>query len=150
VALPSTGGMAPPHIRKTGRVTKILTRLVGVAIDCRDAGPVARFYESLLGLELRDFSPPHWAQLWDRKGGIHLNIQGDTRYQPPTWPERSSEQAKMMHFEIEVEDVDAAVALAIEAGGTEAAWQPPERDRQRIRVMLDPAGHPLCLFLHGE
>ena len=125
-------------------------RWVGIAIDCADAGPVARFYEQLLRFEMREFDPPNWAQLWDPIGGIHLNIQGETWYQPPAWPERPGEQTKMMHFEVEVDDLDAAVALAVSAGGTEAPWQPADRDPGRIRIMLDPAGHPLCLFLHGE
>jgi hypothetical protein len=56
----------------------------------------------------------------------------------------------MLHFELEVGDLDAAIATAIEAGGTEAPWQPPDRNPDRIRIMLDPAGHPLCLFLRGE
>jgi hypothetical protein len=81
---------------------------------------------------------------------VHLNIQGEAWYEPPTWPERPDEQAKMLHFEVEVDDLEAAVATALGAGGTEAPWQPPDRDRERIRVMLDPAGHPLCLFLRGE
>ncbi len=59
-------------------------------------------------------------------------------------------QTKMMHFEVMVDDLQAAVATAVDAGGTEAPWQPPDRDPGRIRVMLDPAGHPLCLFLEGE
>lgn len=126
------------------------TRWVGVVIDCADAGPVARFYQRLLGFEMDDFAPPHWAQLWDRAGGVHLNIQGVDRYERPTWPERSGQQAKMLHFEVEVDDLEAAIAATIEAGGTEAPWQPPDRNPERIRIMLDPAGHPLCLFLHGE
>ncbi|MHB1853548.1 MAG: VOC family protein [Acidimicrobiales bacterium] len=51
---------------------------------------------------------------------------------------------------MQVDDLEAAVAAALEAGGTEAEWQPPDRDPHRIRIMLDPAGHPLCLFLAGE
>jgi Glyoxalase-like domain len=125
-------------------------RWVGLAIDCADAGPVARFYEQLLGLEIRDFQPPTWAQLWDPAGGVHLNIQGEDWYQPPVWPERPGEQAKMVHFEVQVENLELALEEAINAGGTEASWQPPDRDRQRIRIVLDPAGHPLCLFLRGE
>jgi catechol 2,3-dioxygenase-like lactoylglutathione lyase family enzyme len=121
-----------------------------VAIDCADAGPVARFYERLLGFEVGDFAPPHWAQLWGPADGVHLNIQGDPSYEPPTWPERPGEQAKMLHFEVEVDDVAAAVAVAVEAGGSQAPWQPPDRDPGRLRVVLDPAGHPLCLFLAGE
>ena len=125
-------------------------RWVGVAIDCADVGPVARFYERLLGFEVGDFDPPHWAQLWDPAGGVHLNIQGETAYEAPTWPEQPGRQAKMLHLEVEVDDLDAAVATALAAGGTEAPWQPPDRDRRSIRIVLDPAGHPLCLFLHGE
>lgn len=124
-------------------------RWVGIAIDCLEAPPVARFYERLLGFEVHDLGP-RWAQLGDPAGGVHLNIQGDERYEPPTWPEQPGEQAKMLHFEVEVDDLGAAVAAAIDAGGTEAPWQPPDRNRDRIRIVLDPAGHPLCLFLRGE
>lgn len=125
-------------------------RWVGVAIDCADAGPVARFYADLLGFEVGDDDPPHWVQLWDPAGGVHLNIQGEPGYEPPTWPERPGLQAKMLHFEVQVDDLEAALATALAAGGTEAPWQPPDRDRTRIRIILDPAGHPLCLFLQGE
>jgi hypothetical protein len=125
------------------------TRWVGVAIDCADAGPVARFYERLLGFEMGEFAPPNWAQLFDPTGGVHLNIQGEAWYEPPTWPEEPGQQAKMLHLEIQVDDLEAAVAIALEGGGTEAPWQPPDRSRDRVRIMLDPAGHPLCLFFPG-
>jgi hypothetical protein len=123
---------------------------VGLAIDCADAGPVARFYEHLLGLEVRIFDPPNFAQLWDPAGSVHLNIQAESWYEPPTWPEQPGELTKMLHLEVLVDDVPAAVARALEAGGTEAPWQPPDRHPDRLRVMLDPAGHPLCLFVEGE
>ena len=51
-----------------------------------------------------------------------------------------------MHFEIEVDDVATAVDHAVACGATEAPWQPPDRDPTRLRVMLDPAGHPFCLY----
>jgi catechol 2,3-dioxygenase-like lactoylglutathione lyase family enzyme len=125
--------------------------LVGIAIDCEWAEPVARFYEGLLGFEVRDLGPGgRWAQLFNPNGGVHLNIQGDARYQPPTWPEEPGQLTKMLHFEVRVDDLEAAVSRAIDAGGTEATWQPPDRDPERIRIMLDPAGHPICLFLRGE
>jgi hypothetical protein len=56
----------------------------------------------------------------------------------------------MLHFEVQVDDLEAALATAIDAGGTEAPWQPPDRNPARIRIVFDPAGHPLCLFLRGE
>ena len=33
-------------------------RWIGVAIDCADAGPVARFSQRFLGFEMGDFAPP--------------------------------------------------------------------------------------------
>jgi hypothetical protein len=48
----------------------------------------------------------------------------------------------MTHLDIAVEDLAAAVAWAVEAGATLAGYQPQEN----VRVLLDPAGHPFCLF----
>ena len=56
----------------------------------------------------------------------------------------------MMHIDIEVDDLQAAIATVLETGRTEAPWQPPNRNPERIRIMLDPARHPLCLFRRGE
>lgn len=57
---------------------------------------------------------------------------------------------EMLHFEILVNDVGAAVELVVRAGGRQAPYQPPTRDPRGLRVMLDPAGHPFCLFVQGE
>ena len=46
-----------------------------------------------------------------------------------------------MHLDIGVDDLDEAVAWAGEVGATPAEIQPQER----VRVMLDPHGHPFCL-----
>jgi hypothetical protein len=51
-----------------------------------------------------------------------------------------------LHLDIEVEDLDAAVALAVEAGATVAEFRPQDD----VRVCLDPAGHPFCLFSPGR
>jgi hypothetical protein len=48
----------------------------------------------------------------------------------------------MLHLDIAADDVEAAVAWALDTGATLAGHQP----RESIRVMLDPAGHPFCLF----
>jgi catechol 2,3-dioxygenase-like lactoylglutathione lyase family enzyme len=124
-------------------------RLIGIAIDCADAAPVAHFYERLLGYRVLEVGP-RWAQLEDPVSGLHLNIQAEPWYEPPEWPEVAGSMAKMLHLEVEVDELGGAVTRALEAGGREARWQPPDRDRERIRIILDPAGHPLCLFLPGE
>jgi len=48
----------------------------------------------------------------------------------------------MMHLDIAVDDIEAGVAWALQAGATLAGYQPQEH----VRVLLDPAGHPFCLF----
>jgi len=47
-----------------------------------------------------------------------------------------------IHLDIEVDDLDVAGAQAVEAGATLAEFQPQDD----VRVYLDPAGHPFCLF----
>jgi len=49
----------------------------------------------------------------------------------------------MMHLEIAVDDLETSVAHAVAQGATLARFQPQED----VRVCLDPAGHPFCLFL---
>lgn len=111
---------------------------------------MAAFYERLLGFEILVLEPPTWAQLRDPTGHLHLNLQAEEWYRAPTWPEKPGEQTKMLHFEVEVDDLDTSVRLAVELGGEEAVWQPPDRDASQLRIVLDPARHPLCLFLPGE
>jgi hypothetical protein len=48
-----------------------------------------------------------------------------------------------MHLDVEVDDLDQAVRHAVEAGAELAGYQP----QLTVRVMLDPAGHPFCLYL---
>nr|WP_166389321.1 VOC family protein [Nocardioides ochotonae] len=47
-----------------------------------------------------------------------------------------------LHLDIEVDDLEQAVAYAVEVGAEQAKYQPQET----VRVMLDPAGHPFCLY----
>lgn len=64
---------------------------------------------------------------------------------PPSWPAGPAEQQMQLHLDVAVEDLAAAVAFA-EAGGAVQAEHQPQDD---VRVMLDPAGHPFCLFAPG-
>ena len=123
---------------------------VRVTLDCADAEGLASFYAALLGWEITARDGHGWVQIEDPAGGVGLNFQADQGYRPPAWPERPGAQGKMMHFELLVTDLTAAVDLAVSAGGAEATPQPPDRDPTRLRVMVDPAGHPFCLFVHGE
>ncbi len=125
-------------------------RWTGVCIDCADAEELARFYGRLLQWEITARDGDGWVQIRDPAGGVGLNFQAEDWYVPPTWPEAPGAQDKMLHFEIQVDDLESAVAHTVAAGGMIASHQPDDRDQERIRVMLDPAGHPFCLFVNGE
>ena len=72
----------------------------------------------------------------------HPELPDRERYVRPVWPGEEGDQQMMMHLEIRVDDLDAAVAHAVAQGATLADFQP----QQYVRVCLDPAGHPFCLF----
>ena len=113
-----------------------------VNIDCADAEAMAAFYGRLLGWEVT-FRDGGFVLMRDPAGGTGLSFQEEKWYRPPVWPERPGEQDKMIHLDIQVGDLDAAVTHALAAGARLADYQP----QPRVRVLLDPAGHPFCLFL---
>lgn len=123
-----------------------------LSMMCFDADRMAAFYSQLLGWEIdrrgdidAETGRSGWVTLRNPANGIRLAFGRQDSYVPPVWPEQPGEQAMMMHME--VGDVSAGVDRALAAGGTIAPWQPPDRDPAKLRVILDPAGHPLCLFL---
>ena len=117
-------------------------RLETVNIDCADAGAMADFYGRLLGwaVTLRD---DDFVLMRDPAGGTGLSFQERSDYRAPTWPEVPGGQDKMLHLDIRVDDLDAAVAHALACGARLAEYQ----GRTDLRVLLDPAGHPFCLFI---
>ncbi len=142
---------SPSTVGDDGAMTVPRTvRWIGLCIDCADADQLADFYSRVLGWEVAASDGHGWAQLRDPDGGVGINIQAESWYRRPTWPETADTQHKMMHLEIEVDDLTGAIDAVIGAGGTIADHQPDDRDQSRIRVMLDPAGHPFCLFVGGE
>jgi predicted enzyme related to lactoylglutathione lyase len=102
---------------------------------------LAAFYERLLGWRIAQSAPGGWALL-ESPEGLKIEIQGLADYQPPTWPNAPGEQQMMLHLDFATDDLDAAVEWAIEVGATVAEYQP----QPHVKVMLDPAGHPFCLF----
>ena len=113
----------------------------GVVIDAPDAHALAHFYSNLLGWEIAKEGPEDVA-LGPSGGVAYLAIQTSAGYARPTWPNVDQQQQMMMHLDFEVSDLNAAVAHALELGAEEAGYQPQDD----VRVMLDPAGHPFCLY----
>jgi hypothetical protein len=48
-----------------------------------------------------------------------------------------------LHLDLQVTDLTASVEDAVALGATLAEFQPQDD----VRVLLDPAGHPFCLYL---
>jgi catechol 2,3-dioxygenase-like lactoylglutathione lyase family enzyme len=125
-------------------------RISGPVLDAADPVALARFYQQLLGWTLTDVEGPRpgyppedgWAKVRSPDGTLKIEFQFDALYTPPVWPPVPGEQQMMSHLDIAVEDLDAGVAWALRVGATMADHQP----QAGVRVMLDPAGHPFCLF----
>ncbi len=119
-------------------------KLYAFTLDCRDPLALAEFYAALLGWEI----PYHDAQ-WACVGapgapqGAYpgLQFQRNPAYQPPVWPDAPQAQQQMAHLDFAVDDLEQAVAHAIQCGARPASAQ----FSTQWRVMLDPAGHPFCL-----
>ncbi|MGH2608985.1 MAG: VOC family protein [Tepidiformaceae bacterium] len=116
-------------------------RIETINMDCADAAAMAAFYSRLLGWEVT-WRDDDFFLMRDPSGGLGLLFQERAEYRAPVYPEQPGGQDKMIHLDIRVDDLDAAVAHALAAGGRLAEYQ----GREDLRVMLEPAGHPFCLF----
>ena len=118
--------------------------LTAAVLDAPDPRALAGFYQQLLGWP-RGRDEPDWVTLRPPGGGAGLSFQAEGDHVRPTWPAGPGDQQMQMHLDIEVDDLEAAGARAVAAGAVLAEYQPQED----VRVYLDPAGHPFCLWVGG-
>ena len=118
--------------------------LSGIVLDSPDAQELAAFYRRLLGWETQQ-DEPGWVKLGSPDGGPGLSFQTEPAYQRPSWPSDPARQQMMLHLDIAVDDLEEAGRHAVAAGAVLADFQP----QPDVRVYLDPAGHPFCLFPAG-
>jgi catechol 2,3-dioxygenase-like lactoylglutathione lyase family enzyme len=111
----------------------------GTAIEAPDPGALARFYSELLGWPIGHEEPG--TAILATPEGPYVVFQRAEGYRPPVWPPVDGEQRPMMHLDVQVGDLDAAVEDAVALGARLAPHQPQEH----VRVLIDPAGHPFCL-----
>ncbi|MBW8801709.1 MAG: VOC family protein [Streptomyces sp.] len=116
--------------------------LAATTLDAPDAHELAQFYQGLLGWSVRKLEPA-WVEIGPPDGGPGLSFQTEPLFTRPRWPSVRSEQQMMMHLDIEVNDLSAAVEQALALGATVTDFQPQDD----VRVLFDPAGHPFCLFV---
>lgn len=126
-----------------------LMRVAGPVLGSANPLALAEFYSQLLGWPITDResadsgeTSQDWARIRSPSGDQKLEFQYEPDFAPPVWPPVKGEQQMLVHLDIGVEDLEAGIAWALEAGATAAEHQP----QQGVRVMLDPAGHPFCLF----
>ena len=119
-------------------------RLTATVLDTPDPKGLARFYQRLLGWPLGS-DEPEWATLRPEDGGAGLSFQLETDHVPPVWLAGPGDPRMQLHLDIEVDDLDAACAIAEDAGARHAGGH--EDDDEIVRVYRDPAGHPFCLFV---
>ena len=118
----------------------------GVALDAPDARELAHFYAELLGWQLFG-DDEDWVTLAPSEtAGYNLAFATEKDYVRPVWPTEPGKQQMSMHLDIEVDELDEAVDAAVALGAEQAGYQPQET----VRVMLDPAGHPFCLYLGDD
>ena len=121
-------------------------RVSASVLGSPDPRRLGRFYADLLGWDLVA-DEPGWVQI---KPAAHhrrtgLSFQLEARYRRPVWPGGPHDQQMQAHLDIGVADLPTGVAWALSCGAAEAQFQPQEH----VRVMLDPDGHPFCLFADG-
>ena len=116
----------------------------GVVLDCPDALALATFYSDLLGWPIwkPEDADENGAALDLGEGVGYLSFQREPDYEAPVWPPQPGRPRMMMHLDFEVDDLETAVAHAVELGATLPDHQPQDD----VRVLLDPAGHPFCLY----
>ncbi|NJC74079.1 VOC family protein [Planosporangium thailandense] len=116
-----------------------LVEWLATTIDCPDPDVMARFYTSLFGGRVtRQTADSAFVDT----GQLLLVFRAVPDYRPPTWP--SPEVPLHSHFECVVEDPHAAARQLLPLGASLARHQDP--DDPNLVVVLDPAGHPLCLI----
>ena len=124
-------------------------RATSVTVMTPDPLALADFYARLLGTDVSTVEPAPpgapeaagFAQV--RMPHLTLNFEYEEQWSRPVWPAESGRQTATQHLDVWVDDLVTAAAWAIRCGATLAETQPQDD----VRVLLDPVGHPFCLFL---
>jgi catechol 2,3-dioxygenase-like lactoylglutathione lyase family enzyme len=122
----------------------VIIRLTAPVLGTPDPRGLARFYQQLLGWPIRD-DEPEWATLRPADGSTGLSFQLETDHVPPVWPPEPGTQQMQQHLDFEVDDLDAAAAVAEEAGAR--LLNTYTEPHEVVRTYADPTGHPFCLFV---
>ena len=113
-----------------------------MVLDTDDVETLTHFYAQLRGWRIHRLDDMD-GSLDAGEGVAYLNVQYNPNYVRPVWPGRPGQPPMMMHLDFEVSDLQAEVSRAVSLGAQVPEYQPQEN----VRVLLDPAGHPFCLYV---
>lgn len=116
-----------------------LATLKMVTLDSGDARRDAAFWSAVLGWEVAAVEDEY--AMLTGPDGVALGLGTLADHEPPGWPNEHG--TKQFHFDLAVEDLDAAATEIVGLGAT----LPDEQPGETWRVLLDPSGHPFCLTL---
>ncbi len=119
------------------------TGWVGTILGTPDPVGLGRFYEGLLGGSLDDGDATFVTLKVSTTDTTYLAFQLETEHVAPVWPATGTgDQQMQVHLDVGVSALAEAVQDALALGGRLADEQPQDD----VRVVLDPAGHPFCLY----
>lgn len=115
--------------------------LTATVLGTPDPQGLARFYQRMLGWPIRDDPASVQGPAPSPRGVGGTEVLSHV---PPVWPPVPGTQQMQQHLDILVDDLEAAAAVAEDAGAEQIGGH--EDDDEIVRVFRDPAGHPFCLF----
>ena len=119
-----------------------LATLKMVTLDSTDARRDASFWSAVLGWDVAAVEDEY--AMLTGPGGVALGLGTLADHEAPGWPNEHG--SKQFHFDLAVDDLDAAATEIVGLGAT----LPDEQPGETWRVLLDPSGHPFCLTLAGN
>jgi hypothetical protein len=116
---------------------------VGTILGTPDPVGLATFYAGVLGGEVDVRDETFVTLKVDPGDSTYLAFQLEPHHVPPVWPvPGAGEQQMQVHLDVGTASVADAVEDVLALGGRLAGVQPQDD----VRVVLDPAGHPFCLY----
>jgi predicted enzyme related to lactoylglutathione lyase len=118
----------------------MIGKLHGTVVDCKDPISLSKFYAEILGYTIVQ-SEPDWSVIGVSEDLPGIAFQRIPNYIPPVWP--SGDVPTQIHFDIHIEDFEAAVKEIESLGGRLLS-----KSSSIFWVCQDPEGHPFCIFKH--
>ncbi|KAF5061225.1 VOC family protein [Proteiniclasticum sp. QWL-01] len=123
---------------------KLSIKWTSIVLDAKDPQALMDFYSKLLGWDIVGVYEDY-VFLANPDQGPVIGAQRVPTYQRPVWPPQEGMPDQGAHLDLKVSDLNQAVKKAESLGAVRAQ----EQFIDNLVVMIDPEGHPFCLYI-GE